>query len=132
MNSAGKTPEQQVEEALALHGRPSWVAYVPMNTIRQVDKARLEEMITTIGKVPAKRVATKYELMERWCVMNVGAEISAYSLAEDFDMSPPTTRKFINERVDLFRKIRAGVWLVRDREKDRAEDRNLDTPLSDT
>lgn len=37
-NSAGKSPEDQVVEAIALHGRPNWVAYVPMNTIRLIDK----------------------------------------------------------------------------------------------
>lgn len=131
-NSAGKSPEDQVVEAIALHGRPNWVAYVPMNTIRLIDKKRLEEIITTSGQAPVKRISTKYELMERWCAMNVGAEISAYSMADDFDLSPPTTRKFIQDRVDLFRKVRAGFWVVRDREAERQQDKNLDTPLSDT
>ncbi len=127
-----ETPEQQVRNAIATYGRPNWVAEIPMSVIRQVDKKLLEEIITSAGAMPIKKVTDKYSKMEQWCLQNVGAEVSAYSLADDFGMSAPTTRKWINSRVDLFRKVREGVWVIRDVQNERLRDKNLDTPFGHT
>jgi hypothetical protein len=41
-------------------------------------------------------------------------------LVEVSGLSAPTVRKFIGDRVDLFRKLKRGVWEVRDPKADRA------------
>ena len=130
-NSAGDlTPEEQVIQAIAEHGRPHWLGYVPMSTVRQIEPSRLGDIIRSGGQQVSKRT-DKYQQMTDWCLDNPGEEISAYSLAEMFDMTPPTTRKFINDRIDLFRKVRHGFWVIRDVQQER-QGKNLDTPLSDT
>jgi hypothetical protein len=131
MNSAGDlSPAEQVRQAIAEHGRPYWLGYVPMSVIRQVDSKLLGELIVAGGQPTTKR-NDKYQEMLDWCYANAGEEISAYSLAEMFDMTPPTTRKFINDRIDLFKKVKHGFWTIRDVIAER-QGKNLDTPLSDT
>ncbi len=131
MSSVGDlTPEQQVVAAIETYGRPHWLGYVPMSVVRQIPPDVLGDIIRAGGAPPTKR-DNKYKQMIDWCYANAGEEISAYSLAEMFNMTPPTTRKFINDRIDLFRKVRRGFWVIRDVQKERTE-RNPDTPLSDT
>jgi hypothetical protein len=126
-----KTPEQQVREAIAEYGRPHWLGYVPMSVVRQIEPKILGDIIRESGEKPKKKMDWAYKDMVDWCYQNAGEEISAYSLADQFGFTPPTTRKFINDRVDLFKKVRHGFWIIRDVAKERQE-RNLDTPLSDT
>lgn len=131
MNSAGDlSPEEQVIRAIKEHGRPHWLGYVPMSTVRLIDPKILGDIIRAGGE-PQSRRTDKYQQMLDWCYENAGEEISAYSLAEMFDMTPPTTRKFINDRIDLFKKVRHGFWIIRDVARERQE-KNYDTPLSDT
>lgn len=61
----------------------------------------------------------KYQSIINWCADNVFAEITPNFLMDVSGMSYPTVLKFIGERPDLFRKIRRGIYEVRDPKADR-------------
>lgn len=56
----------------------------------------------------------KYQNIINWCEDNVGSEVTPNFLMDVGGMSYPTILKFIGDRPDLFRKIRRGVYEVRD------------------
>lgn len=115
-------PEEQVRQAIEEHGRGVWLGYVPMSIVRQVPPDRLGELIRSGGKVAAKR-DWKYQEMWDWCTNNVGTLVTAYSLADKFGFSPPTTRKFLKDNTQLFRVAGHGLWEIRDVKADRAADK---------
>lgn len=69
------------------------------------------------GQVPdiERRVKNvdRRRAMENWCAENIDAIITPNELAEVGGVSYATAIKFINERVDLFRKIERGRYIVR-------------------
>jgi hypothetical protein len=116
------SPEEQVRKAIAEYGRPNWLGYVPMSIVRQVPPETLKELILNSGKVVPTKRDWKYQEMWDWCHKNAGTTISAYSLADMFGFSPPTTRKFIKYNPSLFRVVGHGFWEIRDVKADRAAD----------
>lgn len=72
-----------------------------------------------LGEAPTEhqrrqRRSDKYQTMIDWCLEHPLEQTSAEALAEIGDVSYPTALKFINDRIDLFRKIKRGVYEVRD------------------
>jgi hypothetical protein len=69
------------------------------------------------GKVPEIERNLKYSdrrrMMENWCAENIDSIITPNDLAEIGGVSYATAMKFINERVDLFRKVERGKYIVR-------------------
>ena len=61
----------------------------------------------------------KYQNIINWCEDNVFAEVTPQFLMDVSGMSYPTVLKFIGDRPDLFRKLRRGVYEVRDPQADR-------------
>lgn len=69
------------------------------------------------------RRADKYKAMLEWCKANVDVQVTPDQMAEIGDVSRATALKFIQDRVDLFRKIKRGLYEVRDPDTERAEEK---------
>ena len=116
-------PAQIVSDAIATHGRPLWVAHVPTNIREQVDARWLAEQLASAHRSPDSiRREDQYGDILRWCKQNLFEEVTLQHLQDLSGLSAPTVRKFIESRLDLFRKLRRGVWEVRDPEADREAD----------
>jgi Fic family protein len=72
----------------------------------------------SVPSKPQKR-ADKYKTIERWTKEHLFETVTVAQIAEIGDVSNATARKFINDRVDLFRKIGGRVWEIRDPVSDR-------------
>lgn len=55
----------------------------------------------------------KYETVKQWCLDNHLVQVNVNQIAELGSFSYPTALKFINDRPDLFYKIKRGVYEVR-------------------
>lgn len=93
--------------ALRRHG-------VPINIIEVV-----------LGETPEshqrrQKRSDKYQAMIDWCLDHPLEQTSAEALAAVGEVSYPTALKFINDRIDLFRKIKRGIYEVRDVKTERA------------
>jgi hypothetical protein len=70
------------------------------------------------GEKPQIERRLKYSdrrrMMENWCAENIDTIITPDELAEVGGVSYATAMKFINERIDLFRKVERGRYIVRD------------------
>lgn len=72
-----------------------------------------------LGEAPTEhqrrqKRSDKYQTIIDWCLEHPLEQTSAEALAQIGDVSYPTALKFINDRIDLFRKIKRGVYEVRD------------------
>lgn len=115
--------EEIVGDAIATHGRPLWVAHVPSNIREQVDPRWLAEQLASAHRSPDTiRREDQYGDILRWCKQNLFEEVTLQHLQDLSGLSAPTVRKFIESRIDLFRKLRRGVWEVRDPQADREAD----------
>ena len=65
--------------------------------------------------------ADKYQTIIDWCYDHALEQVSVNQIAEVGQVTYPTALKFINDRVDLFRKVKRGVYEVRDAKAERAE-----------
>ncbi len=65
------------------------------------------------------RRSDKYGAIYAWCQDNVFAQVTAAEIAELGEVSYPTALKLITDRPDLFRKIKRGLYEVRDPKADR-------------
>lgn len=76
------------------------------------------------GEIPEIERNLKYadrrRLMENWCAENIDSIITPAELAEIGGVSYATAIKFINERIDLFRKVERGKYLVRNLRAEKA------------
>jgi len=75
---------------------------------------------------PDKKVrrSDKYGTIYSWCQENVFAQVTAAEIAELGEISYPTALKLIADRPDLFRKIKRGLYEVRDPKADREAEKN--------
>jgi hypothetical protein len=60
------------------------------------------------------KYADRRRMMENWCAENIDTIITPDELAEVGGVSYATAMKLINERIDLFRKVERGRYIVRD------------------
>lgn len=64
------------------------------------------------------RRADKWKVINAWCADNIGYQTSAREVAQVGGFSEATAIKFIGDRVDLFKKIRKGIYEIRSRESE--------------
>lgn len=64
--------------------------------------------------------ADKYQAVIDWCHDHPYEQVSANQVAEIGGVSYPTALKFIGDRVDLFKKVKRGVYEVRNVKEERA------------
>lgn len=72
---------------------------------------------------PKPKRADKWKATEQWCREHAMEQITPDQLAEITGFSRTTVLKFIQDRVDLFRKVKWGVYEVRDVEAERAREK---------
>ena len=115
-----QTAIREVEKAIQLYGRPHWLGYVA-NSTRRVAGAEAINALLEGDSVPSKpqKRADKYKTIERWTKEHLFEAVTVPQIASIGDVSNATARKFINDRVDLFRKIGGRVWEIRDPVSDR-------------
>lgn len=69
-----------------------------------------------------ERRADKYKKILDWCAENVYHQVTAEDIGSIGELSYPTALKYIKERPDLFRKVKRGIYEVRDPAADRLEE----------
>ncbi len=117
------TPEQIVREAIVEHGRPLWIAHVPSSVRTQVSVYDLVKWLAEAKQSPSTITRDdQYQSIVRWCGNNVFEEVTIADLETVSGLSAPSIRRFITDRPDLFRKLRRGVYEIRDPDADRKAD----------
>jgi hypothetical protein len=81
----------------------------------------LEMEVPTLAPKPKR--ADKWRATEQWCKEHTLEQVTPDQLAEITGFSRTTVLKFIQDRVDLFRKVKWGIYEVRDAEGDRAREK---------
>ena len=113
------TEEEIIRNAIAEHGRPFWISSVPMSLIRRVGKEKVNQILLESNKVSVIHKSDSYGIIEKWCKNNPNTQTTVYEICEICEMTAPTVRKFMTDRVDLFRKISRGLYETRDPQNDR-------------
>jgi hypothetical protein len=117
------TQEEAIEiiaDAIAEHGRPMWVAVVPSRIRKLVPYPTLLEMMDNAGRVSVKRVE-KYQSIIDWTQDRLFEQVTPQQIMEVGDISYPTALKFIGDRPDIFRKLKRGLYELRDPLADRGK-----------
>lgn len=119
---------KQLKEKLAERDRarmcavtnPSW-SVKELVSYYSIDQRVAAEIFGVDQVVPDKKVrrSEKYGAVYTWCQENVLAQVSPNQIAEIGEISYPTALKLINDRPDIFRKIKRGLFEVRDPKADR-------------
>lgn len=115
------TQEEAMEiiaDAIAEYGRPMWIAVVPSRIRKLVPYPTLLEMMDNAGRVAVKRVE-KYQSIIDWTQEHLFEQVTPQQIMEVGDISYPTALKFIGDRPDIFRKIKRGLYELRDPQADR-------------
>jgi predicted HTH transcriptional regulator len=110
------TPLEQVSKAIAEHGRPTWVAYIPSHIVKQVPYA---DLLVLLDNAEQTRRQDKHKLTMAWLLENTHKTITAKDLAEQMDVTAPTARRFIQDNPFYFRTNGRGTWEIRNPKEDR-------------
>lgn len=110
--------EKIIRDALNEYGRPYWIAYVPRSVRKAVPYPVIEAMIHETDKVPVKR-SDKYQSIIDWTQEHLYEEVTPQTIMDIGGISYPTALKFISDRPDIFRKVKRGVYELRDPQADR-------------
>lgn len=116
----GQTISERDRARMCAVTNPSW-SVKELISYYSID-ARIAADIFGVAQVePDKKVrrSDKYGTIYAWCQENVFAQVSAAEIAELGEISYPTALKLIGDRPDLFRKIKRGLYEVRDPKADR-------------
>lgn len=77
----------------------------------------------TIAPQKRQKRIDKYETVKQWCLENHLVQVSVNQIAEIGGFSYPTALKFINDRPDLFYKVKRGIYEVRNPNKIKEEEK---------
>lgn len=89
---------------------------VPHNVITAVTGEQ-----PTVAK--RERRADKYKKLTDWCKDHHAEQVTVAQIAEIGDLSYPTALKFVNDRPDMFYKIKRGLYEARNPEIMRAAEK---------
>lgn len=67
--------------------------------------------------------AEKVESVHKWAASNVGKQITLQSLIEESDIAYSMAKKITEDRPDIFRKVKRGLFEIRDPKADREADK---------
>ena len=109
------TPIEQVANAIAEHGSPNWIAYVPSSVRRQVPYDILTALIANARKT---RANDKHRLILNHIMANPYTEITTAQVAKIMQVSIPTARSFILDNPQHFNPHGRGKWMIRNYEKE--------------
>lgn len=99
---------------------PSW-SVKELVSYYSIDQRVAAEIFGVDQVEPEKKVkrSDKYDAIFSWCRENIFAQVSPQQVAELGEISYPTALKLVNDRPDIFRKIKRGLFEVRDPKADR-------------
>ena len=98
---------------------------VPTEVIADVVAEYCDEVIDADELLtPRPRRADKYDAMLAWSKEHIFEQFNTEQLVEVSGFSYPTTLKFLQEST-TFRKVKKGLWEVRDAEADKKAEKNL-------
>lgn len=99
---------------------PSW-SPKELVSYYSIDLRVAAEIFGVAQVEPEKKVrrADKYGKIYDWCDQNVFAQVTTQQVAEIGEISYPTALKLVSDRPDLFRKIKRGLYEIRDPKADR-------------
>lgn len=83
----------------------------------------IEELGGEVTIVPKERRVEKYAKALSWCEENIMRQVSVNELADAGGFSYPTALKLVADRPDLFRKVKRGIYEIRDVEAERKADK---------
>jgi hypothetical protein len=113
---------QMVAEAIEEFGRPAWLGRVPMRIVRLVPPETLAFLMESNTSALTKR-ADKYEALLEWAKDHLFEQFTTEQIVEVSGFSYPTTLKFLQES-PTFRKVKKGLWEVRDADADRKSEKS--------
>jgi hypothetical protein len=113
---------QMVAEAIEQFGRPGWLGRVPMRIVRLVPPETLAFLMESNTSAPTKR-ADKYDALLEWAKDHLFEQFTTEQIVEVSGFSYPTTLKFLQES-PTFRKVKKGLWEVRDADADRKSEKS--------
>ena len=98
---------------------------IPMDVIAEVVPEFCDETVED-GPVlaPAPKRADKYDAFLEWTKDHLFEQFTTEQLVEESGFSYPTTLKFVQES-PTFRKVKKGLWEIRDAKADRESEKNL-------
>lgn len=109
-----------VQDAIAQHGAPAWIAFVPMR-IRKLVPAEIKRELIANAKT-SEGWSSKQDGRNRivaWCANNLYKQVTVKELAIIGECSEATVRTLINDRRDIFRKSDGRKYEIRDPRIDR-------------
>lgn len=107
-----------VVDALDTYGRPYWLGYVPRSIRRLAGYTFIEELLNSTEREPVRR-SDKYQAIIDWTQEHVYEEVTPQDVMEVGNISYPTALKLIGDRPDIFRKIKRGLYELRNPQEDR-------------
>lgn len=113
---------KMVSESIEEHGRPAWLAYVPMRIIRMVPSETLNLLLESNTSALTKR-SDKYDALLDWSKDHLFEQFTTEQIVEVSGFSYQTTLKFLQES-PTFRKVKKGLWEVRDADADRKAEKS--------
>ncbi len=113
---------QMVAEAIEEFGRPAWLGRVPMRIVRLVPPETLAFLMESNTSALTKR-ADKYDALLEWAKDHLFEQFTTEQIVEVSGFSYPTTLKFLQES-PTFRKVKKGLWEVRDADADRKSEKS--------
>lgn len=89
-----------------------------------VPSSIIEDLCGEAPVIETKRTyRQRKQAVERWCAEHIDTTITPSVIADVGGFSEATARTFINERPDLFTKVKRGYYIVRDPASERAKDK---------
>lgn len=113
---------KMVADALEEHGRPYWLGYVPMRIVKMVPKDTLKMLMDGTAPASGKR-SDKYDALLEWAKDHLFEQFTTEQIVEVSGFSYQTTLKFLQES-PTFRKVKKGLWEVRDADADRKAEKS--------
>lgn len=109
-----------VIDALDEYGRPYWLGYVPRSIRRLAGYTFIESLLNSTEREPVKR-SEKYQAIIDWTQEHLYEQVTPQDVMSIGSISYPTALKLIGDRPDIFRKIKRGVYELRDPKADRGK-----------
>lgn len=121
----------EYERALRVlrHKGPEAFGAYSINSIVIEDiKKAYKKQFSNVGsenKINAKKGQRKqkYALAENWCKENAGKKVSVKDVMKVSKWSYPTANKFIQNRPDLFNPSKKGIYILRNPDVERKNDK---------
>lgn len=116
---------ERLRAAYCLHANPD-MPEVQVFKAYSVDRRVWQHFVSDAGEVETKRKmsrADKVKAVIAWASENVGKEVTLQTLIEEGDIAYSMAKKITEDRPDIFRKVKRGLFEIRDPHADRQAER---------